>query len=61
MSSQSRVSDRRRPAALRGKGGCSVERMEGLLIGFVWLVVIVGGGIATAAIVQLIKAPYRNR
>jgi hypothetical protein len=35
--------------------------MEGLLIGFVWLVVIVGGGIATAAIVQLIKSPYRNR
>lgn len=35
--------------------------MEGLLIGFVWLVVIVGGGIATAAIVQMIKSPFRNR
>jgi len=35
--------------------------MEGVLIGFVWLVVIVGGGIATAAVVQMMKAPYRNR
>ncbi|NYD74041.1 hypothetical protein BJ963_001560 [Leifsonia soli] len=35
--------------------------MEGLLIGFIWLVVIVGGGIATAAIVQMVKSPYRDR
>jgi hypothetical protein len=35
--------------------------MEGLLIGFIWLVVIVGGGIAVGAVVQMIKAPYRNR
>ena len=35
--------------------------MEGLLIGFIWLVVIVGGGIATAAIVQLVRSPYKNR
>jgi hypothetical protein len=35
--------------------------MEGLLIGFIWLVVIVGGGIALGAIVQMIRSPYRNR
>jgi len=40
---------------------CSVDRMEGLLIGFIWLVVIVGGGIAAAAIVQMVKSPYRDR
>jgi|GEM_PF-733570 len=48
-------------AAPLASGGCSVERMEGLLIGFVWLVVIVGGATATAAVVQMIKSPYRNR
>ncbi|MDR6971123.1 hypothetical protein J2W45_001433 [Leifsonia shinshuensis] len=35
--------------------------MEGLLIGFIWLVVVVGGGIAAAAIVQMIRSPYRDR
>ena len=35
--------------------------MEGLLIGFIWLVVLVGGGIATAAIIQMIKSPFRGR
>jgi hypothetical protein len=35
--------------------------MEGLLIGLVWLVVLVGGGTATAAIVQMIKSPFRDR
>jgi len=35
--------------------------MEGLLIGFIVLVVIVGGGIATAAVIQMVKAPYRDR
>ncbi len=35
--------------------------MEGLLIGFIWLVIIVGGGIATAGVIQLIKSPYRDR
>ena len=35
--------------------------MEGLLIGFIWLVVIVGGGIALGAVIQMIKSPYRGR
>lgn len=35
--------------------------MEGLLIGLIWLVVIVGGSLATAAIIQMVKSPYRNR
>jgi hypothetical protein len=35
--------------------------MEGLLIGFIWLVVLVGGGIAVAAVVQMIRSPFRNR
>lgn len=35
--------------------------MEGVLIGFVWLVVIVGGALAVSAVVQMMKAPFRNR
>jgi hypothetical protein len=35
--------------------------MEGVLIGFIWLVVIVGGSLATAAAVQMVKSPYRDR
>jgi hypothetical protein len=35
--------------------------MEGLLIGLIWLVVIVGGGIAVAAGIQMMKSPFRNR
>jgi hypothetical protein len=35
--------------------------MAGLLIGFIWLVVIVGGGLSLAALVQMAKSPYRNR
>jgi hypothetical protein len=35
--------------------------MEGLLIGIIGLFVIVGGVIATAAVVQLVKSPYRDR
>jgi hypothetical protein len=35
--------------------------MEGLLIGLIWLVVIVGGGLATGAVIQLVKSPYRDR
>jgi hypothetical protein len=35
--------------------------MEGLLIGFIWLVVLVGGAIAIAGVVQMIKSPFRNR
>lgn len=35
--------------------------MEGLLIGFIWTVIIVGGSLATAAIIQMVKSPYRDR
>ncbi|CAM5346442.1 Methionine/alanine import family NSS transporter small subunit OS=Leifsonia shinshuensis OX=150026 GN=HNR13_001770 PE=4 SV=1 [Leifsonia shinshuensis] len=35
--------------------------MEGVLIGFIWTVIIVGGALALAAIVQMVKSPYRNR
>lgn len=38
-----------------------VGAMEGLLIGFIWTVVIVGGALALAAGVQMVKAPYKNR
>jgi hypothetical protein len=35
--------------------------MEGLLIGLISAVVIVGGALALAAIVQMVKSPYRDR
>jgi hypothetical protein len=35
--------------------------MEGVLIGFIWLVVIVGGAGALAAVVQLAKSPFRGK
>jgi hypothetical protein len=35
--------------------------MEGVLIGFIWLVVVVGGGLALGAIVQMVRSPFRNR
>ena len=35
--------------------------MEGLLIGLISAVVIVGGALALAAGVQMVKAPYKNR
>ncbi|GAA1438619.1 hypothetical protein GCM10009617_01100 [Leifsonia poae] len=35
--------------------------MAGYLIGFIWLVIVVGGALALGAIVQLVKAPYRKR
>ncbi len=34
--------------------------MAGLLIGFIVLVVVVGGSLALAAGIQMVKAPYRN-
>lgn len=37
------------------------ERMAGLLIGFIWLVIVVGGGLALAALIAMVKSPYRNR
>jgi tetrahydromethanopterin S-methyltransferase subunit F len=38
-----------------------VGRMEGVLIGFIWTVIIVGGALALGAIVQMVKSPYRDR
>ena len=38
-----------------------VGTMEGVLIGFIWTVVIVGGALALAAVVQMAKSPYKNR
>jgi hypothetical protein len=35
--------------------------MDGLLIGFIWLVVGVGGILGVSAIVQMVKSPYRDR
>jgi hypothetical protein len=35
--------------------------MEGVLIGIIWLVVIVGGVGALAAIIQLAKSPFRGK
>jgi hypothetical protein len=34
--------------------------MEGLLISLIGLVVVVGGILATAAIIQMVKSPYRG-
>lgn len=38
-----------------------VGPMEGVLIGLIWTVIIVGGALALGAIVQMVKSPYRNR
>jgi len=35
--------------------------MEGVLIGIIWLIIVVGGIIAASAAVQMIKSPYRDR
>lgn len=35
--------------------------MEALLIGFIGLVIVIGGGLALAAIIQMVKSPYRDR
>jgi hypothetical protein len=35
--------------------------MAGLLIGLIWTVIIVGGALALAAGIALVKAPYRNK
>lgn len=35
--------------------------MEPFLIGFVTLVVVVGGALTIAAAIAMVKSPYRNR
>lgn len=35
--------------------------MEGILVGLIWLVIIVGGGLGLAAGIQLVRSPYRHR
>jgi hypothetical protein len=35
--------------------------MEAILIGFITLVVVVGGALTLAGAIQLVKAPFRNR
>ncbi|MEY9953014.1 hypothetical protein ABIA36_002474 [Leifsonia sp. EB34] len=35
--------------------------MEGVLIGLIWTVIIVGGALALGAMIQMVKSPYRDR
>jgi hypothetical protein len=35
--------------------------MSGFLIGLIWTVIIVGGGLALTALIEMIRSPYRKK